>query len=252
MADISTYLGNKLLDAIFRNVSFQCSPYASLHSADAGLTGANELTGNAYARVPATFGAPSSGATDNTGLITFPVATPAGWTAATYGGLWDQQAAGGNFLVNRILANARTVNLNEYAEFAVGTWDFSWATAFGATVIDGIVNAFLRNTALAYTPYMSLHSGDPGTTGANELTGNGYGRVAPTFGTGAAAKAVANTAPCDLGPATGSNWAAATYLGCWSATTNGVFLWGRSMTSRTVEVGKVFRAAIGDVAPAII
>lgn len=28
---------------------------------------------------------------------------------------------------------------------------------------------------------MSLHNGDPGTTGANEISGGGYARVAPSF-----------------------------------------------------------------------
>jgi len=40
-----------------------------------------------------------------------------------------------------------------------------------------------RNAALDGIPitHVSLHSGFPGTTGTNELTGGGYGRVAVTF-----------------------------------------------------------------------
>lgn len=68
--------------------------YASLHTADPGETGANELTGGTppYARLPLTW-SPSSGGSKGAAMVTFNV--PAGvtvthfglWTAAT-GGTW--------------------------------------------------------------------------------------------------------------------------------------------------------------------
>ena len=56
-------------------------PYISLHSADPGLTGANELTGGSYARIQTAFGAASGQTLSNTGAILFnvPAGDVVGW-----------------------------------------------------------------------------------------------------------------------------------------------------------------------------
>jgi len=98
---LSTYLRNAILNAIGNNAPLQVAQaYASLHSADPGLTGANELANsNGYARVAANFGAAGSGIMENDGVVTFGPATPAGWSAATHLGIWDSGTYGaGNFL----------------------------------------------------------------------------------------------------------------------------------------------------------
>lgn len=52
---LSTYLGNKVVDLLFNDTDFDPASatdiYVSLHSADPGLTGTSELSGNGYARV---------------------------------------------------------------------------------------------------------------------------------------------------------------------------------------------------------
>jgi hypothetical protein len=96
------------------------------------------------------------------------------------------------------------------------------------------------------TAWLSLHDGDPGETGANEVTGGGYGRVAGSFGA-AAAGAVSNTATHDF-----TNMPAVTvsHAGVWSsstATASANFIWGGALTTnKVVGAGDTFRFAIGN------
>ncbi len=128
--EVSTYLANALLNHIFRGVAFTTpgtSLYASLHSADPGLTGASELSGNAYARVQVTtWDAPSNGATANTSAITWSTPTPSGYGTATYMGLRDALTAG-NFLLS---ANLDVSYLTKTTEAPiVGAGDFDVVVA---------------------------------------------------------------------------------------------------------------------------
>jgi len=97
------------------------------------------------------------------------------------------------------------------------------------------------------TPYIALHDGDPGETGANEVTGGAYARQAGAFGA-ATAGAVSNTATIDF---TGMPAATVTHVGVWdsstaTATTN--FVWGGALTaSRVVGAGATFRIVIGNL-----
>ena len=97
------------------------------------------------------------------------------------------------------------------------------------------------------TPYVSLHTGDPGETGANEVTGGSYARQAGSFGA-AAAGAVTTTATIDF---TGMPSATITHVGIWSASTataSANFVWGGTLTaSKSVGAGDTFRIATGDL-----
>lgn len=71
--------------------------------------------------------------------------------------------------------------------------------------------------------HLSLHSADPGTTGANEVTGGGYARLVPTYT--AAASGVADlSAPLDFSTPASQTvshlgmWAGTTFLGGWART----------------------------------
>lgn len=95
----SSYLIDKILGKIHRNVDFTITTvYASLHSADPGLTGANELSGGAgpYARQAITFNTESGGDIDNSSLEDF-TGLPAVSGGVMAVGLWDAASAG-NFL----------------------------------------------------------------------------------------------------------------------------------------------------------
>jgi hypothetical protein len=95
------------------------------------------------------------------------------------------------------------------------------------------------------TYYLSLHSADPGTTGASEFTGGGYVRQAIVFSTWSAG-ATSNNAAIAV-PNAGST--AATYVGLWTASTAGTYLGGLPMASGVTAASVTF--AIGAVAPTV-
>lgn len=73
--------------------------------------------------------------------------------------------------------------------------------------------------------YASLHSGNPGNTGASELSGSGYTRVSlGTSGLTVSGNSASNASATTFGPAT-ATWTAATYAGLFDASTSGNF-WG--------------------------
>lgn len=96
-------------------------------------------------------------------------------------------------------------------------------------------------------PWISLHDGAIGETGANEITGGGYARLSGSFGA-AAAGAVANTASL-----TWTNMPAATVqsVGVWNsstATAASQFIWGGALTTnKVVPGGSDFKIAVGDL-----
>jgi hypothetical protein len=92
---IADYAENRILDALFNNTALAVAqPYVSLHTADPGETGANEVVGGSYARQAASFGAASAGQVQNDANIDFsgmPPVTVVGFA------IWDA-LSGGNCL----------------------------------------------------------------------------------------------------------------------------------------------------------
>lgn len=89
------------------------------------------------------------------------------------------------------------------------------------------------NTAITPTAnvYVSLHTGDPGETGASECTYTGYGtRPSIAFGAAASRKVVQTAAAVNFPQCTGTG-NDATHYGVWDAATNGNYLAGGSLTS---------------------
>lgn len=125
---LSTYFGNSILNMVFNNTAFTelATVYISYHSADPGLNGANEVTGNGYARVAVNAGgwdAVASKATQNTNSITFPTAS-GNQGNVTHVGVWDA-ASGGNFLWGAALTATVTVNSGNTPQFASGALDIA-------------------------------------------------------------------------------------------------------------------------------
>lgn len=85
--------------------------------------------------------------------------------------------------------------------------------------------------------YVSLHSADPGETGASELaTANGYARQAAAFDAAAAGVTQNNGAVTFTN--TGSAWSAATHFGVWDAVSGGNFLGGGALAApKTIGAG---------------
>ena len=102
-----------------------------------------------------------------------------------------------------------------------------------------ILDAVLRGTTTGgglptANPYVYLHTGDPGETGASEVAGGSYARQQAAFNA-AAAGASANTAVINF---TGMPAATVTHVGIWDAATNGNFLWsGAFSASQAILVG---------------
>lgn len=106
------------------------------------------------------------------------------------------------------------------------------------------LDAEFNSTAFSITgdPLISLHTGDPGITGANEVAGGSYARDATAFAA-AASKSVTNTAAAIF---TNMPAAVVTHVGVWSAA--GVFLRGGELTSSlTVFLGGTVTLGIGEI-----
>ena len=85
-----------------------------------------------------------------------------------------------------------------------------------------------QNQALVTTgwSYVSLHSGDPGSTGATELSGGTYARVAVAWGAPSGG-VVSNTGALAINiPASTT----AAYYGVWSASTVGTYYIGGALS----------------------
>lgn len=126
---MSTFLRNELRKHLFRTGSYTKPTVLaiSLHTADPGLTGANEVAVGAYARVQrdpldANWSAPSDGLTDNVAELVYPTPT-ANWGTVTHFGIWDALTLG-NFLAGAALTTAKTINNGDPApKFLVGALD---------------------------------------------------------------------------------------------------------------------------------
>lgn len=78
------------------------------------------------------------------------------------------------------------------------------------------------------TYYLSLHSGNPGTTGANELSGGSYARQVVVF----AAASGGSQSSSDSQSFTGlSGPPTVPYFGVWSALSSGTYLGGGPLTT---------------------
>lgn len=86
--------------------------------------------------------------------------------------------------------------------------------------------------ALLTGRFLSLHTGDPGDTGASEVaSANAYARQAATFSkSGANPTIAANSVLIQFPTATG-DWGTVSYFGLWSAASAGTFLGGWPVTT---------------------
>lgn len=91
------------------------------------------------------------------------------------------------------------------------------------------------NQALATTgwAYVSLHTADPGTTGASEVTGGTYARVAVTWNAASGGQ-VTNSGALSINlPASTT----ASYFGVWSASTAGTYYIGGALSPSVTTGG---------------
>lgn len=92
-------------------------------------------------------------------------------------------------------------------------------------------NAGLDGIGAAAT-WISGHTADPGTTGANELSGGGYTRVQTTWSPASGNEKVGTTAVLTV--PTGNT---VTHWGLWTAITSGTFMYGGDSQDESYSSG---------------
>jgi hypothetical protein len=120
MAEMSNYLENALINGTLRATTYTAptTVYVSLHSADPGDGGGNEISGGSYARKAVTFGAPSDGVSTNSADVTFDQAT-ASWGTITHIGIQDALTAG-NLLYHTPLTTSKTIDTDDVFRIVSG------------------------------------------------------------------------------------------------------------------------------------
>lgn len=87
-----------------------------------------------------------------------------------------------------------------------------------------------KNTGLdaigAAATYISFHTADPSTTGANEVAGGTYARVQTTWGAAATASKAGSQITSNIPAAT-----TITYWGLWTAVSGGTFHYGGTLSA---------------------
>lgn len=122
MPGFSNTLENSVLNKVFRNTDFSVTSwYVSLHTADPGDTGANEVTGGSYARQSVSFAVASGGATENSTAVSF-TNMPA--VTVTHVGIWNA-ATGGTFIIGGPLSSPLNVPSGGTVNFAIGSIDIT-------------------------------------------------------------------------------------------------------------------------------
>jgi hypothetical protein len=206
---MSTYLAGKVIDHILRNQAYTpvATVYLSLHTADPGLVGSNEVTGGSYARQAIALTAAASSHTDNSGLLSFTLMPAVASPGVLFAGLWDA-ATVGNFFYGGPLTPATQLSA---AFSALASSDVITSYAHGLTTNDTVEFETALGTALptgltAGTLYYVISTG---------LTTDAF-EVSTTLGGGAV-----------------------------NITANGDGIW-RKVVGKVVNSGDTFQVAIGD------
>lgn len=120
---IANYAEDKILRAVLNAESFSVTTvYVSLHDADPGETGANEITGGSYARQSAAFSQVSNDTWDNDADIDF---TDMPSTTVNYVALWDAVSAGNCLWTGPASAMNDSVGVGETYRINAGDLDVS-------------------------------------------------------------------------------------------------------------------------------
>lgn len=248
MAGFSDYLEQAILNHFFRGQAFTppATIYASLHTADPGDTGANEVSGAGYSRMAIAFSAASGGAIANSAAVSWTAG--AAWGTITHWALWDA-ASGGNMLASGAFSTSKTLGSGDTLVIPVGQLSLSFGsgTNISTALRNAILDRVFRNQA--FTPpagiYASLHTASPGDTGANEATGGSYARQVVAFGApvqDGTGYRIANTAGITFTPAAGTY----SHLGLWTASTGGTFWAGDTLGDVNTDADSPATITSGD------
>lgn len=97
------------------------------------------------------------------------------------------------------------------------------------------------------SPYISLHTSDPGTAGASEVTGDpAYARQSASFTNAGSNPTVASNAAVVSFAAATANWGTVFYFGIWSAASGGTFRGSGAITApKPINIGDQMRFLTG-------
>lgn len=103
-------------------------------------------------------------------------------------------------------------------------------------------------TALLTGRYLSLHVGDPGDDGANEVAGGAYARQPVSFDlTGSNPNVASNNAIVQFPTAT-ALWGTITHFGVWTAASGGSYLIGGPVSiPKTIDEDDIARWLVGSL-----
>lgn len=121
MAQMSNFLENALINATLRNTAYTspASVYVGLFTTDPTDAGSGtEISGGSYARVVATFTAPTDGVSPTNADVQFPQAT-ATWGTVTHFGIFDALTTG-NLLYHGSLTASKTIETGDVFKIASG------------------------------------------------------------------------------------------------------------------------------------
>lgn len=121
MANISTYLADKLLDAVLSNTSYTLPTTvyaAAMTAAPTAAGGGTEVSGGSYARQAITWGSAASNAKANSAAVTFPTAT-ASWGTVVDLAIYDAATAG-NLLFFGALGTSEAIASTNVLNFPIG------------------------------------------------------------------------------------------------------------------------------------
>lgn len=95
--------------------------------------------------------------------------------------------------------------------------------AFTAAVLNAMIDA-----AATMGTYISAHTADPGTSGANEVTGGSYARQQTTWGSASNGVRAGTQVTIPIPVST-----TVTHVGVWSAASGGLFRTGAAITPQS-------------------
>lgn len=101
----------------------------------------------------------------------------------------------------------------------------SSSNSFAKMVFDAV---FAAQSLATFPIYVSLHDGDPGTTGANEISNNTYSRQTATWNVISTATSVTTNSSTVTFPTDGDG-ETVTHGGVWHGSSGGTFLFGGSL-----------------------
>lgn len=129
----STYTKNNILKALLQGTTLPlpAGTYISLHTADPGATGANEVSTGAWpayvrrkAEAAGAMGTgwttPTTGSSTNTNQLTYPSNDGAGTVTVTHFAIWDALSAG-NCLDAAALTASRALSVGDILVFDIGS-----------------------------------------------------------------------------------------------------------------------------------